>query len=327
MKIEKMTKNKYRVRKHLNGKTYSLVFDHKPMQKEINLAVLELLDNEPGEMGSFEKYACEYIENRSNVLSPATVRTYKTKLKQVSDGFKARNIYDITNEDVQKEVNLLSQTLEPKTVKTTYGFISTILGAYRPNLRLRIKLPQAIQKQEYEPTNEDIKRILEEVKGTKYSVPFQLGIFSCRRGEICAADISDLDGNDLYIHRNMVYDENNNWIIKENPKTDESNRILPLPKSIADEIREQGFIYDGHPNALNKAIHRIQKKLGIPSFKFHALRSYFASYAHSLGVCDADILKIGGWATDNVMKSVYRKSIEESKREAIQKLSDGLFGG
>ena len=179
----------------------------------------------------------------------------------------------------------------------------------------------------YEPTNEDIKRILDEVKGTKYSVPFQLGVFSCRRGEICAADISDLDGNELYIHRNMVYDENNNWIVKENPKTDESNRILPLPKSIADEIRKQGFIYDGHPNALNKAIHRIQKKLGIPQFKFHALRSYFASYAHSLGICDADILKIGGWATDNVMKSVYRKSIEESKREAIKKFSEGLFRG
>ena len=327
MKIEKMSKNKYRVRKHLHGKTYSLVFDHKPTQKEINLATLELLDNEPGEKGSFESYACEYIKNRSNVLSPSTIRTYRTKLKQVSDGFKCRNIYDISNEEVQKEVNLMSQRLEPKTVKTTYGFISTILGAYRPNLRLRVKLPQRKEKVMYEPTNEDIKRILDEVKGTKYSVPFQLGVFSCRRGEICAADISDLDGNELYIHRNMVYDENNNWIVKENPKTDESNRILPLPKSIADEIRKQGFIYDGHPNALNKAIHRIQKKLGIPQFKFHALRSYFASYAHSLGICDADILKIGGWATDNVMKSVYRKSIEESKREAIKKFSEGLFRG
>lgn len=327
MKIEKTSKSKYRVRKCLNGKTYSLVFDHKPTQKEVNLSVLELLDNEPGEKGSFESYAIEHIDNRSNVLSPASIRTYKTKLKQLSDNFKSKNIYDISNEDVQKEVNLLSAKLEPKTTKTTYGFITTILGAYRPNLRLRVKLPQAIQKQEYEPTNEDIKRILEEVKGTRYSVPFQLGVFSCRRGEICAADISDLDGNNLYIHKTMVYDENNNWIIKENPKTDESNRILPLPQSIADEIREQGFIYDGHPGALNKAIHRVQKKLGIPQFKFHALRSYFASYAHSLGICDADILKIGGWATDNVMKSVYRKSIEESKREAIKKFSEGLFRG
>ena len=124
----------------------------------------------------------------------------------------------------------------------------------------------------------------------------------------------------------MVEDENNKWVIKETPKTDTSDRILPLPETLADEIREQGFIFDGHPNALNKAIHRVQKRLGIPAFKFHALRSYFASYAHSLGIPDADILAIGGWKTENVMKSVYRKSIEESKNQAIQKLHNGLWG-
>ena len=147
----------------------------------------------------------------------------------------------------------------------------------------------------------------------------------CRRGEICALTIDDLDGNNLHIHRNLVCNENNEWEIKESPKTDESNRILPLPQQLADEIREQGFIYDGHINALNKAIHRFQKDLGIPQFKFHTLRSYFASYAHSLGIPDADILKLGGWATDNVMKSVYRKSLEESKIKSIELFTVNLY--
>lgn len=324
MKVEKISKNTYRVRKYHKGKTRTVYFDHKPSEREVLSAVADVLEDEVVK-GSFENYANDYIKNRNMVLSPASVRTYRTKLNQISKQFKSKNLYDINNEDVQKEVNQLSVNLEPKTVKTTYGFITSILGAYRPKLYLKVTLPQIIRKQDYDPTNEDIRRILDHVKGTRYSVPFQLGVLSCRRGEICALDISDLDGNDLYIHRSMVYNENNEWVLKQTPKTDESNRILPLPPSLVDEIRKQGFIYEGHPGALNKAIHRAQKKLGIPQFKFHKLRSYFASYAHSLGIPEADILKLGGWKTPNVMKSVYRKSLEVSNRESIRKISEGLF--
>lgn len=327
MKIERLPSGSYRVRKTVNYKVYSIVFDHKPTQNEIVQAVSKSLqDDIGGTVGSFGQLATEYINNRRNVISPLSVRTYLIKLNQLSEGFKKKNLNDITTADVQAEINEFAKTHAPKTVKTLHGFIASVMGEYRPELCLRTKLPQAIKKDVYEPNEEDIKRILEEVKGTHFSVAFQLGVFSCRRGEICAATIDDLDGNNLHIHRNMVEDENNKWVIKETPKTDTSDRILPLPETLADEIREQGFIFDGHPNALNKAIHRVQKRLGIPAFKFHALRSYFASYAHSLGIPDADILAIGGWKTENVMKSVYRKSIEESKNQAIQKLHNGLWG-
>lgn len=327
MKVEEINGGKYRVRKTVNGKVYRVVFDHKPTQKEIAIAVGESLDDEYiVESGAFEKYTLDYIDNRRNVVSPSTIRTYTIKLKQLSDDFKKLNINSITNADVQAEVNRLSEKFEPKTVKTTYGLISSILASYRPKLALRVKLPQVIKKNVYEPNNDDIKRILDRAKGTHFSVAFQLGVLSCRRGEICAATIDDLKDNNLWIHRDLVMNENNEWVLKETPKTDESNRIIPLPQSLADEIREQGFIYNGHPNALNKAMHRFQKELNIPQFKFHTLRSYFASYAHSMGIPDVDIMAIGGWKTDSVMKRVYRKSIEESKKASIEKISNGIWG-
>ena len=328
MKIEKIHGGKYRVRKTCKGTLHIVTFDHKPTQKEVMIALAEkLADSSEGEKGSFEMYAKRYIESRKSVVSPSTVRTYNTKLSQLSEDFKKMNIYDITCEAVQTEINSMSEEYEPKTVKTTHGFIASVLGAYRPNLRLKTKLPQAIQKDEYTPSSDDIKRILAEVKGTPYSVAFQLGVWGCRRGEICALSIDDLDENSLRIHKNLVYDENKKWVIKENPKTDESNRSLPLPQELADEIKEQGYIYNGHPNALNKALRRTQDKLGIPHFTFHDLRSHFASYAHSLGICEQDILSIGGWKTPSVMRKVYRKSMEESKKEAMDKISKALFGG
>ena len=323
MKLEQLPSGSYRAQKMVKGIRYRVTFDHKPTQKEIAIALAERIQDEEVNNGSFYKYAREYIDNKTGVVSPATIRTYNTKLDQLSDDFKKANLYDIDSNIVQREISLFALDHAPKTTKTLYGFISSVLTAYRPNLKLRVKLPQNIVKDAYEPTNEDIRRILERAEHTEYSVPFQLGILGCRRGEICAASIDDLDGNNLWIHRSKVY--NGKWIVKESPKTDASNRILPLPESLANQIRAQGYIYNNHPNALNKAIHRYQKQLGIPEFKFHALRSYFASYAHSLGIPDADIMAIGGWETDNIMKKVYRKSMEESKKKSMDIITQNLF--
>lgn len=324
MTLEKLASGSYRASKMYKGKRYRITFDHKPTQKEMAIAFAEKLQDEPGAKGSFEKYAREYIKNRTSVISPATVRTYNIKLRQLSDGFKKMNLYDIASEDVQKEINRFSKEHAPKTTKSLHGFIASVIYAYRPNFHIRTKLPQKIMENSYEPSNDDIKRILEHVKGTRYSVPFQLAVMGCRRGEICAMDISDLKGNDLCIHRSKVYLDGK-WIIKETPKTDASNRTLQLPDKLADEIREQGFIFDGYPAALYKAIQRAQEQLGIPHFKFHALRSYFASYAHSLGIPDADIMCIGGWETDSVMKRIYRKSLEESKKQSLEKYTQSIF--
>ena len=324
MKIEELPSGSFRVRKTYKGKTYTKIFDHDPTDKEVFIAMAEIMEDDTRIKGTFEKYAKEYIKNRKDVVSPATIRTYNIKIKQLSDDFLKSNIYDITSETVQREVNRFAKDHAPKTTKSLYGFISSVLSAYRPNLRLRVKLPQAIIKEKYEPSESDVKRILEAVKGTEYSIPFQLGVFGCRRGEICALDISDLTGNELRIHRSKVYLDGK-WITKETPKTDASNRTLYLPDNLVKEINEKGYIYKGYPAALLKAINRHQDKLGIERFRFHALRSYFASYAHSMGIPDADILAIGGWETDAVMKRIYRKSMEASKKDAMNMISKKLL--
>ena len=325
MKLEQLPSGSYRAQKVYKGKRYRITFDHKPSSKELTIAFAEKIQDEGVVKGTFEKYAKEYISNREGVISPATIRTYNIKLNQISDKFKKMNIYDVTSEAVQREISTFALDHAPKTTRTLYGFIASVMASYRPNLALRIKLPQAIVKQEYEPSNEDVRRILEHVQGTEYSIPFQLAVLGCRRGEICAADISDLRGNELWIHRSKVY-LNGEWITKDFPKTDASNRILYLPPKLADEIRERGHIYENYPAALLKALNRTQDKLGIHRFKFHALRSYFASYAHSIGIPDADIMAIGGWQTDHVMKKIYRKSLEESKQKSMDKITNNIWG-
>ncbi len=327
MKLELLPSGSYRAQKIYKGKRYRVTFDHKPTEKELTIAFAEKMqDVHTGEGGTFEKCARDYLKNRDKVVSPGTLRSYENKIdNQLSDEFKAMSIYDIDNNTVQAEINKFTIDHAPKTVKTLHGFISSVLGAYRPNLRLKTKLPQNVQKDEYIPEIEDVKRILELAKDTRYHVPFQLAaLYGCRRAEICSASLDDLKGNELWIHTDVSYYKHK-WITKENPKTDASNRKIVLPDELVQAIHEQGCIYDGHPNALNKAIHRYQKKLDIPEFDFHTLRKFFCSYAHDLGVSEANIMSIGGWATPSVMRSVYRRSLEKSKKESMELITDSLL--
>ena len=100
MKIEELPSGSFRVRKTYKGKTYTKIFDHDPTDKEVFIAMAEIMEDDTRIKGTFEKYAKEYIANRKDVVSPATIRTYNIKIKQLSDVFLKSNIYDITSETV-----------------------------------------------------------------------------------------------------------------------------------------------------------------------------------------------------------------------------------
>lgn len=324
MHIEKLPSGSYRIKQRYNGSMYRVTVDHKPSQKEATLLMAELLQDVKAENGTFKKYAEEYIENRKDVLSPASVRTYTTMVNSlISDNFKNTNIYNITQEMVQKEINEYFKTHAAKTTRSLHGFISAVLGANRPSFVLSTTLPQKEAKKPYLPTEDDIRTILDAAKGTGDSIGFQLGVLGLRRGEVCALQMSDLSGNELTISKNLVY--NKKWIVKENPKTDASFRTIILPDKLVKEIQEQGSFFDMSPQKLNSHLHDYQKKLGIPQFRFHDLRHYFASYCHSQGICDADIMAMGGWESDYVMKRIYRDAMEENKKTSAIKIANSIL--
>lgn len=331
MKIEQLPSGSYRIRKMYKGKTYTVIFDGKPTQKEALQAMakeLEKVQNKQHQALTFKAAAERYIESKRNVLSPSTIRGYNGIIKQIPDAFLKENIYDITPLDVQREVNRMSKNHSPKTVSNHHGFISSVLNMFCPNLKLNTTLPQKVKHEPYIPSSEDIKRILDQIKGTEYEIPIVLACYGMRRSEICALTPEDIKGDVVRINKAMVQDENKKWIIKTT-KTLGSTREIVIPMEIADKIRSQGYIYKGHPGNIGRALERIEHELGIGKFSLHKLRHYFASQMSSLGIPEADIIKMGGWETDHVMKSVYRHSMidkeENAKREAAEKLRNTLF--
>lgn len=330
MKTEKRGPDSYQARKMYKGQMYTVTFDHKPTQKEAITAMakeLERIRNANTQM-TFQRAAESYVDMKRNVLSPRTIKEYSEKIKRFPEWFRKIPVSDITQIEINKLVNEISKGRSPKTIRDYHGFVTAVLGTFYPNLKISTTLPQKVKSEPYTPSQEDVKRILAEVKDTQYEIPITLACYGMRRSEICALRADDVDGDIVHINKALVMDENKKWVIKTT-KTTESTREIIIPEELAEKIRKQGYVYDGYPESITRFLTRVEKKLGIPHFSLHKLRHYFASEMSALGVPEADILKMGGWETDHVMKSVYRHSMiekeEKAKREAAEKLRNALF--
>lgn len=316
MKIEKLKSGSYRIRKMYKGITYSVVTDYKPTQRE----AIKLLDKEMDKAKTekvhmaFETAFNEYIDIKGNILSPSTVKGYIAILNSLTPYFKKRIITDITSLDVQKEINVYSKNRSPKSVRNAHGLISAVLRMFCPNLILNTTLPQKEKRFDYIPTDEDIRKIMDASKGTKFQIPLILAAYGLRRSEICALTIDDIQDNTLLINKAKVQNSDGEWIIKST-KTVEGTRKIYLPIQIIEIIKSNGYIYSGHPNSIVCWLYKKQRQLNIPQFSLHKLRHYYASVSHSLGVPDAYIMQAGGWKSDNVLKTVYRHALDDKKEE------------
>jgi integrase len=338
MNIEKYKKNTYRVRKQYKGKKYTVYFDHKPTQKEALQAMAAEMDKTKSEekvsgaVGTVESAIKQYIADlESGGASPATIRGHESILRNLSEDFKRLSFIDITNEDVQREVDLYASTRgprsvrprSPKTVRNMYGLIWSTVGKYRPQLVLHIKLPAKEARVEYEPTTQEVQNIIDHSKGTRYHIPLQLAVLGVRRGEVCALTLADLnDDNVLTISKDVVLDRNNELVLKGRAKTQASNRRILIPSELADEIRAQGYIWKGNPHTINEYLHKAQDDLSIPRFRLHMLRHFCVAYLHKQGFTSEQIMAWGGWSTDSVMKQAYRYNLDphESKKDISDKL-------
>lgn len=316
MTIEKLPSGSYRIKQMQNGKYYSVTVKHEPTQNEAVRLLAKAIEKAPAKTkGTFDSACEDFIAAKSHILSPSTKREYIANRHKVSPEFSAKRLYDITSLDVQKEVNRWSATLAPKTVRNYTNFVMAVLKAADIDIKPP-QLPQKVKTDTYIPTTDDIKAVQEQLKGTIYEIPFFLFCLGLRRSELCALTVDDLDGCKIKIDKAMVMDENKKWVIKKT-KTTESTRTIIIPQDIADRIREQGYIYKGHPANLYDNLRRAQDKAGVPHFKLHALRHFFCSYMHDLGYSDKQIQEMGGWAdASQVMRNIYKHAMDMDKAKA-----------
>ena len=90
---------------------------------------------------TFREAVDAYIVERSQILSPASIRKYRSMQKEFSmlDDYKIR---DINKKIIQQYINSISGSLSPKTVRDRHGLITAVLKRYNPDIILNTTLPK-----------------------------------------------------------------------------------------------------------------------------------------------------------------------------------------
>lgn len=310
MSLEKLPSGHYRLRKMVDGKLYTRTFDHKPNQAECEKALVSCLKDKPtlSMSGTVRQCVKGYMESKSNVLSPSTIKGYTSMLKQIDDKFMDIKMEDLTLPMLQNEINRYAQDHSPKSVSNYSGFLTSVarfvgLGIQSPTL------PTKERSTAYIPSKNDIKRIVDYFKDTEYEIAILLTLYGLRRSELMALTLDDLSGNTLTINKAKVEALAGEWITKTTKTTDSTREVI-ISDELADKIRKQGFIYKRSVGYLRDLLYKAQSDLGIPHFPLHKMRHFFASYMHDQGYSDQQIMSAGGWKTNQVMRSVYQHALD-----------------
>lgn len=263
-----------------------------------------------------------YISAKESVLSPSTVRGYRTDAKNYFSDVGSKSVRSIDNTILQIWISSLSRRVSPKTVRNAYTLLSSSLNMFRPDFVPNVTLPAKKKPELYVPSDEDIQKLLTHIEGTELEIAVLLAAFGpMRRGEICALENTDVSENVITIRKSMVLNDKKEWIIKQ-PKTYSSYRTITFPDFVISKLNGiDGRIIKATPDQISNRFKRAIKYSHLPHFRFHDLRHYSASIMHAIGVPDQYIMARGGWASDSVMKKVYRNVIDLESVKQNKKIS------
>jgi hypothetical protein len=277
----------------------------------------------------------KYISSSDAILSPSTIRGYRSIQRNAFASIMDVQLIKITNELLREAVNEEckrkkqrgGKPLSPKTVINNYGLLSSVLNMYAPNLDVNVKLPQ-VEHNKNEISKPEV--IYEVVKGTDIELPVLLAMWlsltvSEIKGLTKSGSIST-DGNFITVKNVVVKDENNKDVIKTKGKQPSRDRTLQIPdhiKRLIDNV-ETDVLVTISSHALYMKFRKLIEKAGLPYMTFHDLRHVNASVMAMLNVPDKYAQERGGWSTDHIMKSVYQQTFS-SERSAVDEKIDDYF--
>jgi integrase len=257
-----------------------------------------------------------YIDTKSAVLSPSTIRGYAGIQKSRIDEIRNIQLNDLTQEKIQRWINALAKRTSPKTVANAHGLLSAVLREYRPDMALHTRLPQKVRPDIEIPTQSELKAIMAVAKGTKYELSIALAVWlGLRQSEIVGLTWDCVKGDTLQIKRAVVAGVDG--AVAKGTKSYSGKRSLKMPAYIRNLIEAQPRTEDAIITISGHAIYcgfrRICEKAGVPKFRFHDLRHANASIMLSIGIPDKYSMKRMGHATNNMLKTTYQHTIKEKE--------------
>lgn len=273
----------------------------------------------------------KYMESKSAVLSPATLRSYRTIVRNYLQVLQTVHVDELTRDQVQVAINQESMSHSPKTVRNIHGFLTAVLQTYRPDFVLHTTLPQKKKPSIDIPTEDEIKKLFDMTEGTDLYIPVLLGaVCGMRRGEIGALtwDSIDFEKQTITIDQSLVLGEDHEWIEKT-PKTTagaRTIRMIPLVASALQKAKDDRTTPDGYitirPDLISNRFYNLIRKSDLPNYRFHDLRHYTVSVMLSLNVPMNYIAGYVGHGSTKMIETVYGHLMASRKTTVEDQLQD-----
>lgn len=258
---------------------------------------------------------------------------------------------ELTASVLQKFTAEIVKTLSPNTVN---GILSVIKSSLKKAVALGyadkeytnfIVRPKIREKKTECLTLQEQRKIESYVQNSKDKKLF--GVVFClytglRIGELLALTWEDIDLNKGIVTVSKTCTDgwqNGKYVkIPETPKTENSNRTIPIPKQLIAKIKQlkktsgcKYFVcgrgeYGSQVRSYQKTFERLLKKLKITHKSFHSLRHTFATRALECGMDIKTLSEILGHKNPTVTLNRYAHSLMEHKKDMMNKLGK-LFSG
>lgn len=330
---KKLPSGKWRCQIQIDGQRHSVTADTKKAAERLAAGIKSGYESCSSKKDSISLHDAitAYCQAKGNVLSPSTLRGYKTIQDNHFQALMKTDIYHLSGQALQIAVNDECRRRSPKTVRNCYGLLHTVLAFYGVDTG-PIRLPQLQRQDRRWLQSNEISALLEAIDGDKCELPILLALWlGMRRSEILGLcwDCVDLERGTLTIRRTYVYAGEKQWVLKESTKTRSSQRVIHLPEYIAVRFRrltpKPGRVFsDFDPGLPRKRLQRACEQAGITMTHLHGLRHTFAAVMLQQGVNERIVMRQGGWSSNRTMREIYDYIMDEDSLKA-QETRDRFF--
>lgn len=247
----------------------------------------------------------KFISARSNILSPSTIKAYKSYRRT---RFKGYMDCDIGKIDYQRMVNEEAEKISPKTLANAWRLITASLQYMNIDVP-KVKTPPIPKSTRPWLDYEQIKTFLKAVRGKDCELAALLALNGLRRSELLHLSYEDIDTKRGIIHVRgaSVYNEKGQFVAKKTNKNYTSTRdvhiVIPRITELLSD--KDGTIITTKPNTTYVQVNRLCREVGLPEVGVHGLRHSFASLAYHLKWSEATTMREGGWANTSTIHKVY----------------------
>ena len=276
---------------------------------------------------TFKTASDRYIEDKSNLLSPSTIRGYRIMQRNAFSLLLNKKLGKLETSDlIQKQMNENAKKYSAKSIVNQYGFITAVLGYFKFRIdSVTLKPPEDHTLPV--PTKNDALRIMSLLQTAPDIECQALLALTCslRQSEIAALSTDRVSGSQIQIHGACVPNEKNKLVYKETNKSKAGTRSETMPDYLTERLAErckqvgEGPLFTLKPGQVLYRFKKLLKANGMLPYTIHSLRHCFAAIMHARGVPDKYVMEMGGWSSEYVMKKVYAYTFEDETRKAQKK--------